>query len=384
MDFHPRAPSNIEGESGPLPSAQPLPRFIRRFAFALVLLFVLSSGRLAADTLRFTNGDHLTGKLLRADANQVVFDSPVLGTITVAWSKIQSLQTDHAFVVVSKGKPTERGQIQADSKQILVRSQAPGDAVPLPHTETSLVVPPDVYAHDVAAEMHLWQGWKGAIASGLSLVNATQSSRSYTGSLQLDRPVPGVAWLPNRADTQVAFQGTYGKVSQPGQPTILTNILTFSLEQDRYVHDSIFTFGRAELNHNLAQGLDLQQSYGAGIGWKWLHTANSELDLKADLHYTRQAFLSTPSDRFLASSYSENWLRKFHNAMIWTEMLSVTPSYTQGLAYQMAGTTSLVVPLYKLISLNTTLIDSYIGNPQPGYKKNSLQFSSGIQFSFQP
>lgn len=74
----------------------------------------------------------------------------------------------------------------------------------------------------------------------------------------------------------------------------------------------------------------------------------------------------------------------FDNAMVWNENISIVPSYTNGLAYQLNGMTSLVIPVYKQLSLNTSLIDSYLGNPQPGYRHNSLQFSSGIQFNFQP
>lgn len=356
---------------------------LRPLSRCLVLLLLLGASRLfAADTITFTNGDRITGKLVRADATKVTFDSPMLGTVTIPWSKVQSLHTDHNFVVLEKDRPSARGRLNADAKQIRITTTPDGEPQEVATAETDMIIPPDVYRHDIAESPRPWQNWKGAVAGGLNLVNATQSSQSYTASINLDRPVPQLDWLPERSDTQLAFQGSYGKVSQPGEPTLRTNILNLALEQDQYLRGSLFTFGTAQFNHNLAQGLQLQQVYGGGIGWKRVRDG-SELDFKADLHFTRQRFLSAPNQQFLASGFSETWIRKFSSAIVWNESIGVVPSYTNGLAYQLNGTTALVIPVYKQLSLNTSLIDSYLGNPQPGYQHNSLQFSSGIQFNFQ-
>jgi hypothetical protein len=40
------------------------------------------------------------------------------------------------------------------------------------------------------------------------------------------------------------------------------------------------------------------------------------------------------------------------------------------------------MPLYKAFSINISLIDNYLNNPQPGFKRNSLQFTSGFQYAF--
>lgn len=350
----------------------------------LLLMLACASRLFAADTVLFTNGDRITGKLVRADAGQITFDSPMLGTIKIPWSKIQSLQTSRKFVVLGKKRAAMRGTLNADAKQIRITADPDGQLRFAAVAQTDLIVPPDVYAHNIAETPRPWQNWKGSIAGGVNLVDATQSAQNYTASISLDRPVPRLDWLPERSDTQLAFQGSYGKVSQPGEPTLRTNILNLALEQDQYLHGGLFTFGSAQFSHNLAQGLQLQQAWGGGIGWKRMRGDASEFDLKADLHFTRQVFLDGPNQQFLASSYTESWIRKFNNAMVWNENISVIPSYTNGLAYQLNGMTSLVIPVYKQLSLNTTLIDSYLGNPQPGYLHNSLQFSSGIQFNFQP
>ncbi|MGH9519396.1 MAG: DUF481 domain-containing protein, partial [Terriglobales bacterium] len=196
----------------------------------------------------------------------------------------------------------------------------------------------------------------------------------------LERPVPSLAWLPQRSNTLFHFNASYGKLSQPATPTVRTSIYTASLEQDEDVNKRLFGFGAAELDHNLAQGLELQQAYGGGVGWKLIASAATQLDLRADIHWTHQRFLSPVRESFLASSFSES-LRQNYGRVTWTQSISLTPSYTNGLAYQMSGFSSWALPVYKSLSLNFTVIDSYLNNPQPGFLRNSLQYSTGIQYS---
>ena len=243
-----------------------------------------------------------------------------------------------------------------------------------------MIVTPRTYANAVLAKPRLWQGWHGQISGGFSQVSATQSSSSYTASIDINRPVPQLAWLPQRSNTQLHFQGSFGQLSQATQPTVRTSIFTAGVEQDQDITRKLFLFGNAEFDHNLAQGLQLQQAYGGGVGWKLLESSPTRLSLKADLHWTRQRFLSSANQRFLASSFTES-LHQLYGKILWTQNLSLTPSYTSGLAYQMSGLSSWALPVYHSLSLNFTVVDSYLNNPQPGYLKNSLQISTGLQYS---
>jgi hypothetical protein len=39
------------------------------------------------------------------------------------------------------------------------------------------------------------------------------------------------------------------------------------------------------------------------------------------------------------------------------------------------------MPVYKKLGFSVSVIDNFLNNPQVGYKKNSLQFSTGFAFS---
>ena len=48
---------------------------------------------------------------------------------------------------------------------------------------------------------------------------------------------------------------------------MMTNIFHAGLEQDRYITPRVYVLGSMAFDHNYAQGLNLQQVYGGGIGW---------------------------------------------------------------------------------------------------------------------
>jgi len=350
----------------------------RRAAFLLLLAALATTA--GADTLTFLNGDQVTGTLVRADAHACVFRSDMAGELTAPWSRIKELRTHEPYVVVRRDRSTVQGSLLAFGPSLQVFPANGTAEESLDAGDVGMIVDPKTYAEAVAAHPAPWQAWRGLVSGGFSQVSATQSSTSYATQVDLQRPVPTLAWLPQQSETLLHFSGTYGKLSQPDEPTVRTSIYSAAIEQDLDLKARLFVFGNTKLDHNLAQGLELQQSYGGGVGWKLIESAATQLDLRADLHFTHQRFLSAAAEQFLASSFTES-LHESYGKIVWTQSLSLTPSYTNGLAYQMAGLSSWAVPLYRSFALNFTVVDSYLNNPQPGFLRNSLQYSTGIQFT---
>lgn len=347
---------------------------------ALLTLAICMTLALRADTLTFANGDQLTGTLVRADAHVCVFRSDQAGTVTVSWPNVKDLQTLSPYVAVTLDGAVHRGFVTGDGKMLEINlPTAPAPAFLAPAT-LRLLVDPKTYDSEVTARPALWQSWRGQVSGGFSQVSSTQNSINYTSRVDLQRPVPMLTWLPQRSDTLFHLQTAYGRLSQPNEPTVKTSIYTAGLEQDFDLTSHLFVFASTQFDHNFAQGLDLQQAYGGGVGWKIIQSHATLLDLRADLHWTHQRFLSPERESFLASSLTQS-LRENYGRVIWTENISLIPSLTNRSAYQMSGFSSWAMPVYKALSLNFTVVDSYLNNPQPGFLRNSLQYSTGIQYS---
>jgi len=80
--------------------------------------------------------------------------------------------------------------------------------------------------------------------------------------------VPNESWISPRYRTIVDFSSAYGQLTQPNpRTTVKTDIIHAGVEQDQYLSHRVFAFGAASWDHSLSQGLDLQQTYGGGLGW---------------------------------------------------------------------------------------------------------------------
>ena len=71
----------------------------------------------APDVIVFTNGDQLTGKLLREVGGSVTFHSDMAGDVTVTWDKIKSIHTAQQFAVIQQGQHVTRKTADADIAQ---------------------------------------------------------------------------------------------------------------------------------------------------------------------------------------------------------------------------------------------------------------------------
>jgi putative salt-induced outer membrane protein YdiY len=343
------------------------------------------------DVLIFTNGERLVGHLLRAHGGTVTFKSDSVGEVNVDWSKIQELHSSQPFAVLDKGVKLGRhsdlskvpqGRITVANQKLTV-APASGPPQTIPVSETAHVIDQPSFVKDVTQNPGFFEGWNGALAAGASLVEATQQSRTFTGALHFVRAIPTENWLDARNRTLFDFTASYGEVTQPNTPTVKTNIIHVDVERDEYFPGTrAFGFGQAIFDHNFSQGLDLQQTYAGGIGWTAVKHTNTSLDFKAGVSYTRQQFtISANNHNLIGSVFGESYAHKFGKGIQFLQEITVIPAWNEMHAYAANGGASLNVPVYKRLGFSVGLLDSFLNNPPPGFKKNSFQFTTSLTYS---
>ncbi|MBZ5591610.1 MAG: DUF481 domain-containing protein [Acidobacteriia bacterium] len=342
------------------------------------------------DVLIFTNGEKLIGHLVRSTGDKVTFKSDMAGEVTVEWKQIQELHSSQKYAVIQKGVQlhahesdgkVSRGTIAVADQKIEVR---PGGD----HPPQTVAVADAAYVVDDAAfekAMHrpgIFEAWKGALTGGASLVEATQKSNTFTGSIGLIRAAPTENWLDPRNRTIVDFSTSYGKLTQPNTPTVKTSIYHADAERDEYFTGRVFGFGQLAYDHNFSQGLDLQQTYGGGIGWTAIKRPNQTLDLRASMSYVSQQFAgSAKNQNLVGSTFAEGYQRTLPHGILFNEQVSVTPAWNNTRAYTAAGGAGLTMPVFKRLSLALSALDTFLNDPPAGFKKNSFQFTTGVTYT---
>jgi len=362
-------------------------------AFGSALLHAQPAGGAAKpqpDVLIFTDGEKLIGQLKSAKGGSVTFKSDMAGEITVDWSKIQELRTSHPFAVIGKGvklakhadvSQVPQGNLTMTEQKIAVETPA-GAPRTVPVSDAAMVVGQPDFERAINHSEGFLEGWGGTVTAGLSVVEATQNARTFTGAISLVRAVPGESWLNPSTRTLVDFSAAYGKVSQPGLSDIKTAIYHGDVEEDKYFSPRLFGLGQAAFDHNYSQGLDLQDMFGGGIGWTAYKTAPAELDLKAAVSYIHQSFFTSSSNQSLiGSTFAEIYTRKFAHGVLLNEQISATPAWNNTSAYFATGSIGLALPVRKRLSASFNLIDNFLNDPPAGFKKNSFQITAGLTYA---
>ena len=354
----------------------------------------------APDVIVFSNGDQLTGKLVREVGGSVTFHSDIAGDISVTWDKIKSIKTSQNFAVIEQGQHISRktpdaevakGSVAVEDDQVKVMTPGSTTSKDIPTKNAQYMIDTDTYTKEVKTSPGFLGGWSGAITAGATLVQATQNSRSFTGGATLVRSVPSVAWLDPRNRTTLDFTGAYGSITQPGTAGTKTNIIHFDAEHDWYFSPRFYFLVDAAFDHNYSQGMQLQQLYGAGIGYTVLKSPVQELDVKFDIHYEKQKYFVTPgvippppltpSKDLVGADFGDTYMRKLPHGLLFNQTAVVTPSFNVSNAYSAIATAGLTFPVYKRFGFSVGTLDDFLNDPAFGSKKNSFQFTAGVTYT---
>ena len=376
---------------------------LRTFVAASLCVVALASARAqkpAPDVLVFSNGDQLTGHFMRAVNGKIVFKSDMAGEITIGFDKVKELRSSTNFVALrksAKGVPVAGvGAVHIEAGSVTV-THADAQPETIATKDLAFLIDQSTYNRSVAHEPGFFHAWTGSVTAGASLVRSTENNTTFTAAVALVRAMPPVPFLPPRNRTTVNVNEAFGKqtspvippTTPPSAPVIVqTSIFHADSERDEYFSPKLYALGDVSFDHNYAQGLQLQQIYGGGFGYTVFKTGVHELDLKADAHFERQEFFSTspgvtaqPSMNLFGSTFSESYQRNLPRKIVFTESANYIPAWSELHAYSanLAGT--LALPVVKRLSASINVSDNYLNDPEPFYKKNTIQFTTGITYT---
>lgn len=344
------------------------------------------------DKLTLSTGETLIGHFLRSGGGNLVFKSDALGELTIAWAKVKSLETSGRYVVIGKDvKLTRRtdtsklpkGEI-AEAGGTLTVELAPNAAPEkIPVADAAYVVDEPTFEKVLFHNPGLFQSWNGTVTGGASIVEATQQGRTFTGGFSLVRAVPQENWLDPRNRTIVDFSFSDGILTQPGTQRIKTNIYHADAERDEYFRGKdLYGFVQTSFDHNYSQGLSLLSNVGAGLGYTVIKKANETLDFKGSITYIDQSFLASAPSRSLAgSNFVESFTHKTAHGIVFLQQITATPAWSELHAYSGSISGSVSIPVFKRFSFTTQALDGFINDPPPGFKKNSLQLTTGLTYT---
>jgi hypothetical protein len=349
----------------------------------------------AADVIVFTNGDQLSGTLERGVGNSITFKSDMAGEITVSLDKVKELRSSGSFAVLRKDATDTRRTvvpgtlIYGDGTLTVAKPISAPELVP--EKEIAYIIDQPTYDMELEKKPGPLYGWTGSVNGGATIVRSTDNGSTYTAGIALIRAIPAVPYLVPRNRTTFDLQETYGKLTTPVIPqttpptppsVAISSIFHTDAERDEYFSTRFFALGQTSFEHNYAQGLNLQQVYGGGIGWTAIKSPKQQFDIKATVQYEKQTFETAGSNKDLVgSTLSETYHRVLPRKLLFTESASFLPAWNNFSAYSASFTAGLAMPVFKRLSLNINTSDNYLNDPAVGFNKNSFQFVTAASYT---
>jgi len=388
----------------------------RRYGPLVLFIYLLAfcSGRVCAqqahapaeDTVTFTNGEKIVGKVTKVAGGTLSFHSDNLGDISVPMKNVAALETARTFAVGEKGEQLTRKSVKAEVPEGAVAvangtlhlTPAHGAAKSFPVQNLDFLIDEPSFQSALREESSPFYGWTGTASLGASVVKATNSSQTYTGTVGFVRAIPTIAGLPPISRAALNLSGTYGLAKDPtiiSQGDVIqiasiskTSILHGDTEYDRYFSPSIFGLANASADHNYGNGLELQQAYGGGLGWSVVKLPNSTLNLRAILEYEQQQFYNavdggygTPNENLVGVTLSETWNRTFAHNIKFSQDVSVMSAFNVVQAGSAVADAKFLFPLYKKLNFTVSSTDNYLGDPPEGFQRNTFQFTTGVTYT---
>ena len=72
---------------------------------------------------------------------------------------------------------------------------------------------------------------------------------------------------------------------------------------------------------------------------------------------------------------------KLPHGLVFNQTAVVTPAFNNTNAYSATATAGLVFPVYKRFGFSVGTLDDFLNDPAAGSKKNSFQFTAGVNYT---
>jgi hypothetical protein len=391
-------------------SSFPKPLFA---GFLLVLAPQLATAQAkpAPDSITFTNGDHLTGTLVREAGGTVTFHSDIAGDISVPWSKIKDLHSAQTFAVLKNGVQQSRkageagipiGKMAVSDGNIQLEAvNSDAQIATIPVADAQYIIDKPTLDKQLLGRPGLLQAWSGSATGGITVVSATQNQYTVTAAVAMQRVVPTVSWLAPRNRTSFDLNESFGKITEPSYtvpatdttpatfvPSVYTksNIFHADAERDEYVSQRLYYLGQVAFDHNYAQSLQLQQIYGGGLGYTLIKQPKQSLNVKGTVQYERQNFFNTATDNqdLIGATIGADYTRTLLKGVVLNQELAYIPAFNNTRAYSANEADTLTFPGYKNFGFSVGTIDSYLNDAPvtlPPTRRNSFQFTVGVTYA---
>jgi hypothetical protein len=351
-----------------------MPTAVRFIAVLFLVLIIVGSA--AADQVTLTNGDRLTGTIVKSDDKTLTLKTALAGTVEIQWSGIKELTSDQQLAVstVNAAKPFS-GTVSAKEGEVVV-TQPSGTPTTIPQADVkALRTPAEQASYEASLHPPLTRGWKGGIDLGFALTGGNIRTTNLAIAFN--------ALRPTSTDKLTLYANTvYASNNAPGAtPSTTANNAHGGIRYDRNITPRLFPFVNGDFDSNALQDLNLRPLVGGGLGFHAIKSDTTTLDFLGGANYTRESY-TTFTRNSAALTSGDEFMHKFGASTVLIQKFFFYPDMSDLGQYHVTFNVGTVTKLNKWLGWQNSFDDIYVTNPPIGKKKNDIIFTTGLNIAF--
>jgi putative salt-induced outer membrane protein YdiY len=323
----------------------------------MLCLLVCLSTSAWGDEVEMTNGDRLTGSIVKMEDRLLTLQTDYGGELKIDWLKVRRLRADSPLKIWIPREPQHivREFFLGSAVAQEVMELGPDSPIPLPDITAINLEPVRI---------------TGTITVGGNSTSGNSSTKAVNGAVRL-------ALQAHRQRVLLEAKYNYG---QAGEQLTARNSLV-NLKHDFFVSKKVFieTFGMLE--KDTFQNLQLRSTIGSGVGYQFYDSARTTLSTALGVAYVDEHFTTAPSSRTPSARWNVRW-----EHALWPDRVKVFHRHegfydlAAGNAVRVNADQGLRVTVYKNLFVNVEYDLRLNTQPAPGRQQVDQAYIFGVGY----
>jgi putative salt-induced outer membrane protein YdiY len=344
----------------------------------LALILTFSSG-IYADQVVMTNGDRLTGKIIKKDGDSIILETEAAGTVKIRWAAVERIVSDEPLSLTLDDGKIIQGKIQTEADKLNIVTPEAGK-VSVDKQSVKILRTPQEQAKFEAEQRRLRESrltdfWSGTLDAGFSLTQGNSKTRTFTGGVRGVRETP-------RNKLSVYASALQVKNSTSGKKVTTAQSVWTGARYDLNLNRKWFGFGSADFEYNKPQKLNLRAVIGGGAGYRAVQTDKTSLDFTFGGTHNYENFSTGLRRHSMELIFGEEAKHKLSSRVRLVERFVFYPNLSRPGNFRSLLDASLQTDINSWLGMHMTVGNRYNSQPVTATKKNDFLLSTGLRVSF--
>lgn len=340
---------------------------------------MLMSSAVFADQVVMTNGDRLSGKIIKKDGDSIILETEAAGTVKIRWASVERIVSDEALSLTLDDGKVLHGKIETEEDKLKIETADEGNIAIEKETIKSVRTAVEQARFEAEQkrllESRITDFWSGTIDAGFSFTQGNSNTRTFTFGLGGTRETKNNKF-------NVYAKALHVNNTNSGRPVTTAQSVWTGARYDININRKWFAFSSSDFEYNKPQKLNLRAVLGGGAGYHAVKNEKTNIDVIIGGTNNYENF-STGLHRNSAEVVLGKEVKyKLSSRVRFNERFVFYPNVSDIGEFRALLDASIQTDINSWLGLHMTVGNRYNSQPVLQTQKNDFLLSTGLRVSF--